>query len=75
MGKSLTLVISAVLLLSTISFAGEGEGYGAFSTGLNMIDASGLNKSVAVHNMQFDEAVGARRYGIWHCGSGNYPRR
>lgn len=67
MDKSLIFVITAILLLSTVSFAGEGEGYGAFSTGLNLIDASGLNNSVAVHNMAFDDqqwALGGMGFGI-----------
>ncbi|MBU1708090.1 hypothetical protein KKB28_09300 [bacterium] len=67
MNRCLIIVISAVLVLSTVSFAGNGEGYGAFSTGLNMLDASGLNKSVAVHNMEFDDnqwAFGGLGFGI-----------
>jgi hypothetical protein len=57
-----------MLLPATLLAAGtRGEGYGAFSTGLNLIDAGDLNRSVKIHNMEFGDqqwALGGLGFGI-----------
>lgn len=62
-------VCATVLFAVTASFAdeGKGEGYGAFSTGLNLIDAGGLNRSAAFHKMEFRDqqwALGGLGFGV-----------
>jgi hypothetical protein len=63
------LVCVAVIVMVAASIAGEekGHGYGAFSTGLNLIDMDGLNRSTAVHSLEFDDqnwAFGGLGFGV-----------
>jgi len=67
------LLCIVFLLLATASFANgtRGEGYGGFSTGLNLIDVEGLNRSTAVHNLDFRDqqwAFGGLGFGIVRHG-------
>lgn len=51
------LLCIILLLFATASSANgtRGEGYGGFSTGLNLIDVEDLNRSTAIHNLEFGD--------------------
>jgi hypothetical protein len=60
-------ILIAFLAISCFANGRRGEGYGGFSTGLNLIDAKGVNRSVAIHDLKFDDqqwALGGVGFGV-----------